>query len=67
MLVLLSDLMLHIFLYPPQHKWLQDGMQTLYLNLIKFLLVLAVCLDIFRKPLVKKLVRVEQVGHDEVE
>lgn len=41
-------------------------MKSLYLDLVQLLLVLTVGLNVFRKPLVEELVRVEKVRHHKV-
>lgn len=66
MLVFLSDFMLDVLLDTTQHEWFQNGMKTLNFNLIQLLLVLTVSFNILGEPFVEQLVRIEQIGHDEV-
>lgn len=42
-------------------------METLDLDLIEFTLILTVSLDVLGKPFVEEFVRIEEIGHNEVE
>jgi len=65
-LLLLTQLVLHVLLDAPEHEGLQDRVQTLQLLLVQRALLLRVRLDVLGEPLLELLVRVEQLGHDEV-
>lgn len=67
MFILLADLMLHILLDTAQHEWLENGMQTLNLDLIEFLLILTMGLNVLREPLIEKFMGIEEIRHDEVQ
>ena len=59
MLVLLTNFMLYILLDTPQHEWFENGMQTLYLDLIELLLILTMRLNVLREPLIEEFMRIE--------
>lgn len=51
-----------------QHEGLENHVQAAQLMLVEFAtLVFSSILDVFRKPFVELVVRVEQTGHDEVQ
>ena len=58
--------MLNVLLEASKHEWLQDHMQALQLMLVKLSLVHAVLLDVLGEPLLKLLVIIEELRHDEV-
>jgi len=41
-------------------------MQPLNFNLVELFLILTMCLNIFRKPLIEQLVRIEQIWYYKV-
>jgi hypothetical protein len=63
----LADFMFDIFFLSPEHKRLEYFMQALDLMLIQLPLVLRMCLNILRKPLLELLMRVKQLRHNEMQ
>ncbi len=66
MLEFLSDFLFHVFFNSPEHERLQDIVKSVQLLLVQLGLINRVRLNIFGKPLLKLLVRVKQLRHDEV-
>lgn len=63
---LVAELVLHVLLDPTQHEGLEDHVQTSQLVFVHGSLVVRVVLDVLRKPLAKLVVRIEELGHDEM-
>ena len=63
----MTQLVLHVLLNATEHEGLQDRVQALQLLLVQRALLLRVRLDVLGEPLLELLVRVEQLGHDEVQ
>ena len=62
-----GNFLFHIFFQSPEHERLEDQMKPLELMLVELTLIHRMLLDIFGEPLLKLLVVIKKLGHDEVE
>ena len=53
------NLLLYVFLKPPEHEWLEHSVESLKLDFIEFALVETARLNIFTEPLLELLMTIK--------